>query len=255
MTTADLGITKKPEVGFDLLSEISELLHADLSAISRASKSLQSAQAEGASSGDHQENIAQISDTCAGLLCAVGQIMDIATLEHGGVDFTEQRLSLGDTLDNAYNRIVTEARTNGIAISTLNAAADLFVVSDRARLEQIIDNLLANAVRATPEGGTVAIHAGVREDGHAFLSVTDTGGGIDPAERQKVCEPFAKREFRSGDDHGGLGLELPIAGRLAAAIGCELVLETDAGAGSTFQIVFPKDKTDGLPESTLAAAG
>ncbi len=255
MTTANLGIKKRPEVGFDLLSEISELLHADLSAISRASKSLQATAVEDASSGDHQEKISRISDTCAGLLCAVGQIMDIANLEHGRLDFTEQRLSLGEMLDNAYNRIISVARGNGIAISTLNAAADLYVVSDRASLDQIIDNLLANALRETPEGGTVAIHAGVREDGHAFLSVTDTGDGIDPAERQKVCEPFAKREFRPGDDHSGLGLELPIAGRLTAAIGCELALETHAGSGSTFEIVFPKAKTEGLPESALAAAG
>ncbi len=255
MTTADLGITKKPEVGFDLLSEISELLHADLSAISRASKSLQSAQADYPASGDHEESVARISDTCAGLLCAVGQIMDIANLEHGSVDFTEQKLSLGELLDNAYNRIISEARKSGIAISTLNAAADLYVVSDRARLEQVIDNLLANAMRETPEGGTVAIHAGVREDGHAFLSVSDTGDGIDPTERQKVCEPFANRELRASNDQGGLGLELPIAGRLAAAIGCDLALETDAGSGATFLIVFPKAKTEGLPEANLAAAG
>jgi len=97
---------------------------------------------------------------------------------------------------------------------------------------QIISNLLANAFRWTPEGGRIEL-ALAAADGSVTVEVADTGPGITAEERERIFRPFWSR------DGGGTGLGLAIARELAVALGGNIELKSEPGAGSTFRLVLP----------------
>jgi two-component system sensor histidine kinase HydH len=133
--------------------------------------------------------------------------------------------------ERAYATFAEEARRRGLDYR-LELDDGAVLVTDGDRVLQVISNLLANAVRWTPEGGTVEL-ALARRDGEVTVTVADTGPGIRPEERERVF-----RAFWSGDG-GGTGLGLTIAHELAVALGGRLELESMPGRGSRFRLVLP----------------
>jgi signal transduction histidine kinase len=99
---------------------------------------------------------------------------------------------------------------------------------------QILVNLIGNAVRHSPEGGTVRL-AFARTQGTASVTVSDEGPGIDPADQQRIFERFE----RAGEDEGGTGLGLAISRRLARSMGGDVTLESAPGAGARFTLTLP----------------
>lgn len=109
---------------------------------------------------------------------------------------------------------------------------------DRDRVRQVISILLDNAVKYTPEGGSVAVRVG-EEDGRAFLSVSDTGMGIPADELPLIFERFHQAD--TARTEGGAGLGLSIARQIAEAHGGTLEVESTVGKGSTFTLTLPND--------------
>ncbi|OJZ74839.1 two-component sensor histidine kinase [Mycobacterium paraffinicum] len=116
-------------------------------------------------------------------------------------------------------------------------AADLKVNADPTRLAQVLSNLLDNARRYTPTGGTIGIDVR-RHDGAAEVTVTDSGPGIPDDERERIFERLVRLDAGRGRDHGGAGLGLPIARALARAHGGELVCVPHDG-GAAFRLTLP----------------
>jgi len=110
------------------------------------------------------------------------------------------------------------------------------VITDGDRVLQIVNNLLDNAFRWTPRGGSVELGC-VTSNGIAAIKVTDTGRGIAPAEREAVFHPFYSRR-----GEGGTGLGLSIARELATALGGRLSVESEPGQGSTFTLSLPRKR-------------
>jgi signal transduction histidine kinase len=106
------------------------------------------------------------------------------------------------------------------------------ISTDGDRVLQVVSNLLDNAFAWTPDGGRVALELAA-ENGQIAVSVSDSGPGIGPAERERIFRPFWSR---AGD---GTGLGLPIARELAHALGGELALESEVGKGSRFELRLP----------------
>jgi signal transduction histidine kinase len=106
------------------------------------------------------------------------------------------------------------------------------LVTDGDRVLQIVSNLLANALRWTPEGGHVDLGLAT-QNGEVMVAVADTGPGIEPEGTERIFRPFW-----SGDG-GGTGLGLTIARELALALGGRLELESELGRGSRFVLVLP----------------
>ena len=112
------------------------------------------------------------------------------------------------------------------------------ILADEGRLEQIVRNLIANAVRHTPPGGVVSVSA---DDAHPLVAmrVEDTGEGIAPAELDRIWERF----YRTGDardrDRGGAGLGLALVKELAEAMDGRVEAESTLGVGSRFSVYLP----------------
>nr|WP_296066799.1 HAMP domain-containing sensor histidine kinase [uncultured Actinoplanes sp.] len=137
----------------------------------------------------------------------VSELLDLSRLDAGVVPMTRTPISVPSFLD----AVVAEARVNaagaGREVRFEVSAPSVVVPGDRERLHQVFANLLDNAVRHSPAGGTVLVRAERRDD-HVLLAVADEGAGIPEAERTRVFERFTRGERAEG---GGTGLGLAIA--------------------------------------------
>jgi signal transduction histidine kinase len=162
----------------------------------------------------------------------VGDVLDLAKLNAHRFTVYPQEVDMGVLVERAHASFGEEARRREIDFRLEEDPEAPTIVTDGDRVLQVITNLLANAFRWTPDGGTVVLVCG-REDALVRIAVTDTGPGIRPEEQERIFVPFISR------DNHGTGLGLPIARELAHALGGRLELRSTVGAGSTFTLVLP----------------
>ena len=162
----------------------------------------------------------------------VGDVLDLAKLNAHRFTVYPQEVDMGVLVERAHASFGEEARRREIEFRLEEDPESPTIVTDGDRVLQVITNLLANAFRWTPDGGTVTIGSELL-DGSVRIDVTDTGPGIRPEEQERIFVPFISR------DNHGTGLGLPIARELANALGGGLELDSKVGEGSRFTLVLP----------------
>jgi signal transduction histidine kinase len=130
---------------------------------------------------------------------------------------------------------------------------------DPRRVRQIVGNLLSNAIKFTPAGGQIAVTGGVAdgEDGarRVFVTVEDTGPGIDSEDLERIFDPFVQLDSGYTRGRGGAGLGLPISRHLARLMGGDLAVRSEPGAGSSFTFWLPEARPGkGKPAEAAARA-
>jgi signal transduction histidine kinase len=161
----------------------------------------------------------------------VGDVLDLAKLDARRFTVLREEVDMATLLERAYTVHGEEARRRGIDYRTAVNSRPV-IVSDGDRVLQIVSNLLDNAFRWTPDGGTIELSLRA-DDGTVAVAVSDTGPGIGAEERERIFRPFWSR------DGGGTGLGLAIARELAIALGGRIDLDTAPGEGSRFKLVLP----------------
>jgi signal transduction histidine kinase len=161
----------------------------------------------------------------------VGDVLDLAKLDAHRFTVLREEVDMERLVDRAYATFSEEARRRGIEYRR-EVEAQPVIVSDGDRVLQIITNLLANAFRWTPDGGSVDLELSAT-DGTVYVGVADSGPGIPPSERERIFRPFWSR------GGGGTGLGLAIARELATALGGRISLESSAEQGSRFELMLP----------------
>jgi two-component system, OmpR family, sensor kinase len=168
----------------------------------------------------------------------VKDLLDLARYEHGGVVLQQRLFDIERLFENVAGRHEREAHTKGVAIRIhVEAQADQ-VVADPDRIEQAIENLVGNALRHTPAGGTITLSA-TQADGVATLSVSDTGAGIAPEHLPNVFERFYKVDTARAADSTGSGLGLSITKAIIERHGGTIRVASGPGH-TTFTIVLPQ---------------
>jgi signal transduction histidine kinase len=165
----------------------------------------------------------------------VGDVLDLAKLDTHRFSLLQEEVDMERLVDRAYSAFGEEARRRGIDYSRSITARPV-LETDGDRVLQVISNLLENAFRWTPDGGRVGV-ALSQVDGTIRIAVDDSGPGIPQEEQERIFRPFWSR------DGQGTGLGLAIASELAAALGGEIELQTQAGKGSRFELVLPANRT------------
>lgn len=160
-----------------------------------------------------------------------------------GAGLTFVELDVRAVLSELASQIAPLAQRAGVLLA-VRAPPDLpRLIADVTSLRQMILNLIANALRATPRSGHITLSARVREDQRLVLTVTDTGIGISPRDLVRLREPAARdASATAGGGAGTGGLGLPLVRALASANGAELSLESTPGAGTSASIIFRADR-------------
>lgn len=164
----------------------------------------------------------------------VADLLTLAQVERGQV-VERQPVELAALLREVERQLAPRA---GEVRLSLAADGPLTVLGDRARLKQVVTNLVENALVYTPVGGSVALRLAAR-DGRAEIVVEDTGIGIAPEEQERIFEPFYRVDRSRGRNGSGVGLGLSIVRYLVEAHGGSVALESVPGAGSRFTVSLP----------------
>jgi len=176
-----------------------------------------------------------------GLTRLVEDLLELASIESGKRGLRRERVALRAFADEIWQSIRPIAEKRGVSLVN-EAAGELAVWFDKGALHQVLQNLLANAVKYNRRNGTVTLRA-VREDGGARLrvSVEDTGIGVPRADLPRVFERFYRVDKARSRELGGTGLGLSIVKHLVESHGGKVGAESSEGKGSTFHFVVPAE--------------
>ncbi len=173
------------------------------------------------------------------LLGIINDILDIVNCESDRLELKTSEVSLAALAEGAVARLRDDARAAGVGLSSEVADSAICLSCDRGRMEQAVTNLVSNAVKFTPEGGTVRLSAERVSDGGVTLSIADTGIGISAEDLPRVMEPFQQVDSRLARKYEGVGLGIPLARAIVRLHGGELRYDSEPGRGTTVRIVLP----------------
>ncbi len=184
------------------------------------------------------ENVAGIHKQTVVLTRLVADLRDLALAEAGQLRLERKQLSLQDVISQVSEGLEVQAREKDVTLK-LEVASDLpKVQADEQRITQVLFNLMSNAMRHTPAGGTITVSAEQQED-RVLVSVRDTGSGIPPEDLPHVFERFYRADRSRARATGGSGLGLTIAKQIIEAHGGQIWAQSWLGAGSTFAFSLP----------------
>lgn len=202
-------------------------------------------QLPGPLTAEQQKQLGMVRGSARHLLDLITDVLDISKIEAGQLEVRREAVALAASVDRvlALVRPTAEAKGLELALEAPGVMPDLW--SDRRRVEQILINLLGNAVKFTDRGRiTLRVTSGPdcrAPDGSPAvrLTVQDSGIGIDPAEMAMIFEPFRQVDSGLTRQHEGTGLGLAISRRLVALLGGSLTADSAPGIGSTFEVTIP----------------
>ena len=185
------------------------------------------------------------------LLQLINDILDMARMEHGQLQLSQNKFDLRECLDQCLRGFRVQAEKQGKQLRERVSVRDPIIRGDDFRLQQILNNLLSNAFKYTPEGGTVSLTAEQLDQGefpkYKFV-VTDTGIGMSQEFLERLFEPYA-REMRFSDRQAsGTGLGMFITKSLVSQMEGDIQVESQPGRGSTFTLVIPFARGEGSQE-------
>lgn len=172
----------------------------------------------------------------------VDELLDLSRIESGHWKPRPQPLPIADAAAEVFARVAAVAGKKGVSLETTIAPGASVINSDRTALEQILLNLVENAIRHTADGGKVTIETAEARNG-VVLSVRDTGTGIAPEHLPRIFERFYRADSGRAREAGGTGLGLAIVKHLVEAHGGSVTAESVVGSGATIRIFLPEVAT------------
>jgi two-component system, OmpR family, sensor histidine kinase BaeS len=189
--------------------------------------------------GERNRMLDIISREADRLTRLVRQLLDLWTLQTGQATLPRQRVSVGGLMDDAAARFAARASAAHVRLEARIPPGAPVIEGDPDRLAEVLDNLLDNALRSTPSGGSVVLSARTG-DGTVAVEVADTGRGIPPDDLPFVFERFYRGGSTARDRaSGGSGLGLSIVKAIVDAHGGRISASSDPEGGTRFAILFP----------------
>ena len=191
--------------------------------------------------------VADIKRSGEALRDSFSDILELAELEAGDTVQKSESIKLDKFTDQCIRRHHARATRAGIRLEHGNLC-DASVLGDTGLLRRLVDNLLDNAIRFTPEGGTILLNCWQGTDG-VVLEITDTGIGMPREHVELLSQPFVLGESAFTKEHKGLGLGIATSRAIAELSGGELVIESNPGIGTTVAVTLPLAIEDGALEN------
>ena len=223
----------------DFLAVMSHELRTPLNAIDGYAELLEMG-VSGELAPGHAYYVARIRRSQRHLLGLINSVLNFARIEAGHIDFDIRSVAVTELLAAAEPLIMPQLAARPLAFQVDAADGTLAVRADPEKVTQILLNVVSNAVKFTPPGGSVTVQAEPAGDALVHISVTDTGIGIPSDRLEAVFDPFVQVDARLTREQSGAGLGLAISRDLARGMGGELTALSQLGHGSTFVLALPR---------------
>jgi len=230
----------------DFLANVSHELRTPLNSVLGFTEILQD-QLFGPINEKQSEHLAFIYDSGKHLLNVINDILDVAKVESGKMEFEVTSFSLNTLLQSILALFREKANIHHLRIE-LEMAQEVILEGDERKVKQIMFNLLSNAVKFTPDGGEIRVELALSRDlpGFVQIAVSDTGIGMRTEDLSKLFGEFTQLESSYTRQFQGTGLGLAITKKLVEIHGGKIWVESTYGKGSTFTFVLPLAQSDAV---------
>ncbi|HJP84867.1 MAG TPA: ATP-binding protein [Gemmatimonadaceae bacterium] len=188
---------------------------------------------------DQKQDISRIKHSQETLLRLIEDVLSFARLESGRLEYQYEEVKIDTILDALESFLSPILAQKGVAYHLEGCGDEIVASIDRDKVEQIMLNLLANAVKFT-DSGRIDVTCSADES-HVRIQVRDTGHGIRPELLDKIFEPFVQGQAPLTRTAEGTGLGLAISREFARAMGGDITVESELGRGSVFTLTLPRD--------------
>jgi signal transduction histidine kinase len=172
------------------------------------------------------------------LLSIITDILDFTRADAGVLTLELESVAIGPVLTDVVDAVRHQMTTKGVRLVLGPVPPDAIARGDREKIQQVLLNLLSNAMKFTEPGGEVGVDTTV-DGGAVRIDVRDTGPGITPEQLDAIFEPFVQVDASLTRRAGGTGLGLAIARQLTKAMGGTVSVRSAVGSGSTFSLTLP----------------
>jgi two-component system sensor histidine kinase BarA len=235
LAQANMALYESNQLKSDFLATMSHELRTPLNSILGFSEVLLSSEQLSDKQNRWVKNIQTGGDR---LLTLINDILDLAKIESGKMQLRVEEFSIHDVCEGLLNMFRPLAEKKNINLTGVMDPTVPLIKQDANKLQQIMWNILSNAIKFTPEGGRVVLKA--ESDGtHLILTVTDTGVGIAEEDQELIFEKFRQAVSTLTREHAGTGLGLSIVRELAKLLGGNVKLQSELGRGCTFTVIVP----------------
>jgi PAS domain S-box-containing protein len=207
----------------------------------------------GVLTAEQRRDVGRIHQAQEHLITLVNMILDFAKLEGGPIELSMAEIPVEETLRGAEALVAPQFAKKAIVYTHHSGDPAVTVFADREKVQQIVLNLLANAMRFTPSGGAVDLDWRIENDA-LLVNVRDTGPGIPEDKTEQIFEPFVQLRAPGSVPSGGTGLGLAISRDLARAMGGDVRVTSAVGVGSVFTLLLSLRKHAGPKLSGLKTA-
>jgi len=231
----------------EFLANMSHELRTPLNSILLLSRLLAENDEQNLSS-DQVEYATVIQSSGNGLLGLIDEILDLSKIEAGKMDLDYARVPVKDIISDIKSLFSPVAKQKSLDFRIVVAEnVPEIIDTDKMRLEQILKNLISNALKFTSQGSVeLSLALNPANSRSICFAVKDTGIGIQPEKQQLIFEAFQQADGSTKRKYGGTGLGLSISRELVKLLGGEISLTSVAGAGSEFTLILPLSQSDEL---------
>jgi signal transduction histidine kinase/DNA-binding response OmpR family regulator len=234
------------------LANMSHELRTPLNAIIGFSELLSDAMPEQFDDATRRRFLSQIVTSGKHLLSLINDILDLSKVEAGQMELHIEAVSIPEVVEQVMRTVEPLVAKKNIDLQA-DAAGGGTVRADPGKVKQMLLNLVSNAIKFTPEGGSITISA-ARAPHSVEISVADSGIGIAEADQGQIFQEFHQIDGGPGRRHEGTGLGLALTRRFAALHGGDVKLRSKVGRGSVFTLTLPLEPAPAEPEPQPVAA-
>ena len=248
----NLQLERANRLKSEFLASVSHELRTPMNAIIGYTKLMLDG-LDGEMTAQQQTDLFRVAQAADNLLGLINGLLDLAKIEAGKMELNVEEVNITEVTDEALELVRPHADEKGLEVRALIPLGLPNVWADRARVRQVLANMLANAVKFT-ERGTVSVGATAAE-GWVTVSVSDTGVGISPEAQAYVFDEFRQADSSTTRRYGGTGLGLAISKRLVTLHGGRIWVDSEIGRGSSFHFTLPIRVRAGGEPALVARSG
>ncbi|MBL8672937.1 MAG: CHASE domain-containing protein [Alphaproteobacteria bacterium] len=236
----------------EFLATMSHELRTPLNAIIGFSDIIMRQEPDPQNVAQFRQYLTDIHDSATHLLGLINDLLDLSKIDARRFSLAEEEVAIPEVLRSSARMVSTRAQAGQVTVEVAPSTDLPLVIADERALRQMLLNLVSNAVKFTPPGGTVTVSGSLRADGGVDISVKDTGIGIEPRDLARVLEPFGQVDSSLGRRYQGTGLGLPLARRFIELHGGTMSIESAPGKGTTISATLPASRVVRLPFARMS---